>query len=477
MATIAPAPKRPDSRRRLRFWAITILVLVASPFVYFFYHQWLAHLDLSSAIEELDRIDPGWRLRDMEAKRVVPLDEKNSALMVAAIHRSMPKSWMKLQLYREIDDIAPPVRLSSSLADRLRKDLKPLAGMVLQVRKLVEFPSGSYGVSYLNNHIYTFVSAQDCVREVGEMLYVDCWSCIEEGRAEDAFANCHALLNVGRSVGDDPSRICLYLRLNQIHRTVRSLERALAQGTVKPGSLSQLQKALLSEAGENLLLVAMRGERAIYDVTFSSVESRKTPLSSIAPAKSGSIWDELPDYFAVARVKHSHAFMLRWYTQAVEACKLAGDDRIVAFQKLKEESEPILRNPEDHRSLGFAIGLLGLAAHAGDLESRSDAPLVCAAAALAAERFRLDHNRWPKSFAELVSGNYLDTTPLDPYDAKPMRMRSTIDGLVIYSIGPDKKYDGTALDDLTKYDPATKRIEFRLWNPEFRRQPPLEMKR
>jgi hypothetical protein len=99
------------------------------------------------------------------------------------------------------------------------------------------------------------------------------------------------------------------------------------------------------------------------------------------------------------------------------------------------------------------------------------ATLGCAIAALAAERFRLAKNRWPESLDELVNAGFLDAVLADPYDHKPIRLKRTADGLVIYAVGPDKIDNGGLIDRERPTDPGTD-VGFRLWDISARRQPP-----
>lgn len=48
---------------------------------------------LRTTIEETDRLDPGWRLNDLQAKRTVVPDAENSALYVLAACERLPKDW------------------------------------------------------------------------------------------------------------------------------------------------------------------------------------------------------------------------------------------------------------------------------------------------------------------------------------------------------------------------------------------------
>jgi len=101
-------------------------------------------------------------------------------------------------------------------------------------------------------------------------------------------------------------------------------------------------------------------------------------------------------------------------------------------------------------------------------EQKSIIYLQASIAALAAERFRLLQNRWPKSLDELVKAGLLKEIPIDLMDGQPLRFRRTIDGLVIYSVGVDGTYRGDALDNLANFDPRKDRPEFRLWDVKRR---------
>ncbi|MEI7684198.1 MAG: hypothetical protein WCL32_04170 [Planctomycetota bacterium] len=103
--------------------------------------------------------------------------------------------------------------------------------------------------------------------------------------------------------------------------------------------------------------------------------------------------------------------------------------------------------------------------------------LRCASVALAAEEFRLRECRWPKDAVELTKAGFLKTIPLDPYASEPLRLRHTSDGLVVFSVGERKNYEGDLWDDPAMLADERKMnlhrdVEFRLWSPEFRNQAP-----
>jgi hypothetical protein len=69
--------------------------------------------------------------------------------------------------------------------------------------------------------------------------------------------------------------------------------------------------------------------------------------------------------------------------------------------------------------------------------------------ALAVERYRAGHGRFPARLEDLVP-EFIPLVPLDPFDGQPMRMRRTGQRLIVYSIGPDLTDDGGAPLDKTK---------------------------
>ena len=99
---------------------------------------------------------------------------------------------------------------------------------------------------------------------------------------------------------------------------------------------------------------------------------------------------------------------------------------------------------------------------------QNHAMLRCSICAAAAERFRRTNGRWPVSLGELVTAGLL-RTPTDPYDGQPVRLKRVSDGLVVYTVGPDKTDDGGNLSP--NPTPGTD-CGLRLWDVPARRQPP-----
>ena len=62
-------------------------------------------------------------------------------------------------------------------------------------------------------------------------------------------------------------------------------------------------------------------------------------------------------------------------------------------------------------------------------------------AELAVAAYRKEHGVAPDTLDQLVS-DYLANMPPDPWSGKPVILRKTADGVVVYSVGSDGKDDG-----------------------------------
>jgi type II secretory pathway pseudopilin PulG len=105
---------------------------------------------------------------------------------------------------------------------------------------------------------------------------------------------------------------------------------------------------------------------------------------------------------------------------------------------------------------------------------RCRASLRTAVVGLAAERYRLQHGRWPETLEALVKDGYLDAVPADPFDGQPLRWRRVPGGHLIYSVGDDGEDNAGNIRRDTPTAPGTD-LGFQLWDVPARRQPPAPL--
>src|SRR5262249_1737408 len=96
---------------------------------------------LRDALAETDRLDPGWRLEELEAKRALIPDEENSAIDLIKARTLLPRRWPSWDAYQTKDkksltsdevhdlqesflELEPPLVLNELQASSLRAELK-----------------------------------------------------------------------------------------------------------------------------------------------------------------------------------------------------------------------------------------------------------------------------------------------------------------------------------------------------------------
>src|SRR5262245_36811661 len=95
-------------RRRLRRWLLRLTLLpvlaAAGLWAYVAWQHYRASVTLAEAVAEADRLDPGWRLDDLLARRAAVPDERNAALRVLAITARLPANYPNPDLDKALGD-------------------------------------------------------------------------------------------------------------------------------------------------------------------------------------------------------------------------------------------------------------------------------------------------------------------------------------------------------------------------------------
>jgi hypothetical protein len=351
---------------------------------------------------------------------------------------------------------------------------------VAEARRLADLPFGRYPLDWQTDLILPPMPHLDEARVVISVLEYDALLRAQDRDAAGALHTNRAIFNVSRSIGDEPTLISGLVRIALHARAIVSLQRTLAQGEPPPDDLARFQALLDTNAAEPVLTNAMRGERALLDRalraardgTGPSIRDHVKRLGFLRPAWStGWKWadDRLEGFrfqLPLERLPDEHAAVLTFLTEVIAISKRPVHEHGVLIAALQTTlpQRPFLTN-------AFAPGV----AKVFDAHRKVHAQTLTAVAALAAERFRHAHGRWPRSLNELTPA-FLREVPLDPYTGRPLLFKPLPDGVVIYSVYRDLNDDGgSTLSGPTAsggYFVAPD-VGFRLWDVPQRRRPPL----
>jgi hypothetical protein len=471
--SVPPAPVVDEKqisrmRRWLRWAALLVAILIVLAAGLFFYRHHAADERLREMVEALDHSDPGWRLADIEAARVTVPDPENGARVVALAVNALPRNWPPADLNDAlaVRAVALNERLAADMARKLEDELTKVESALRIARTLTDFPRGRYPITYLRNTLEVRLDEQLTLRRVAELLRHEAWRQMQAGYAREASRACLAGLHAARTLDDEPTAVSQLVRIACTAIALGSAERLLAHAEPDLADVEIIQRTIQEDDAQNPLRVGLRGERALMHELFDGIENGEVPVSDLFKSLSPS---EIPwqaryiPWMVWDQVRGGRAEFLAILTPRVEATLMPLHEQEAADRAYAAACGAV--------PTGALVVRLGLPSDRYvDVCYRHHARLRCLAAALAADRYRRSHGRWPERLEELAP-KYLLALPQDPYNGLPLRLKRLPDGLVIYSVGPDRIDNGGEMDAENPVRPGTD-LGVRLWDVPFRAQPP-----
>jgi hypothetical protein len=476
-------PVSSRSRRRWYFWVVGLLLLLvlwlAALFGYFAYR---ANQSLREAMAEADQDTPGgWQLDDLEARREKVPDEENAALVVRKVASLLPPAWPVAVAtggpgeqeaakagdspgtwMKRFHELPPEVPLDAAVLHGLRANLAAVEPARAEARKLTSMRRGRFPLEWTDNIFSTQLQSQEA-RRAATLLRYAAFVASHDGDDDGALQCVRGLVACSRAVGDEGLLISVLIRFACAAQAVAALERALAHGEPSAAELEAVQALLEEEAAAPLLVQAVRGERAGMHQTLLFMRAHPTTLAQVTGA-TGGVEKALLGLSSPTLVRRSHPRMLRLFNEFVAAAQLPPEEQPAVVKGIEQKIIQAKLNYDIVTAL-----LMPAMLKVTEANRRNIGNLRCASVAVAVERYRRDHGRWPDPLDALVP-KYLAAVPKDPQDGKPLRYQRRTDGCVIYWVGPDGTDDGGKLDRVNSLTKGTDQ-GFQLWDVKRRRQP------
>ena len=449
--------------RRVLLVIAALLVAAAVPIAMYELQTRSHRSVLAQIVEELDSKGEPWRLVDLEKLRRPITDERNSAPI---IRRAKVGSLWKLMPDSQELELLPCQSLPADVCLKFREAFEQCNDQLKEARTLVVFPEGQFSYEIAPDVISTLIPHVQEVREVAILLKHDAWWQTQQADFAQAAASCRGAVHASRSLRDELFIISHLVRHAMLREVADTVERLCAEGQPDAKSLDDLQRLIAEEAAFDGWELALKGERASMHQLFGLIGEGKVDMRlvrGLMGTRPASWREVISERFPAPSAAQSHAWLLRHFTDLLAAHKLSPPERTAKLKEIGKQAE----NAPDLARILMASPWKKLADHQPRLESK----LRCTATGLAAERFRRQNQRWPDSLQALVP-EFLPTVPRDPYDGEPLRLRSTKDGIAVFSPGPDGVFAGDAWDRQRSEPDWGNRHEheFRLWNVEQRRK-------
>ena len=444
--------------------------------------------DLELALAETDKVDPYWRLEDLEAhRRPLPSNENGYEQVMAAVRVMPTKPWPQ-PVFPQFDNDRPyQLRVIEAMrkglqyygrllneeeARVLRTELKRADSSITILRRMVEFSSGrGPSIMPIPGSIAPPSPPYIKVLEAAHMLFPDARLRIHDGDISGALHDVRAILHMSRALENEPVLMAQLARRAIDGTALRILERILADGSATESDLAAVQHELEAEAASPMLFRGFQGERAFTDHVLEDLQTGALSLSEfrrqLAPGTSqGSISAQFLETVRIIlscfRLPSERARMLRRNNALITIGQLPAPERLAALQEFRARAEN--QATPNSAATELIFGAPHFYSKYLDDEVEQDARLACAIIAVVAERFRLANQRWPQNLEEL-SPTYLKAVPLDPFSGQPMKLARTGTAFIVYSIGSaHKEYEekpgpvsqGPPLGSIL-YDPAQRR--------------------
>src|SRR5262245_7768984 len=449
--------------RKVRLGIAALLLAVAVPIAMYALQTHSHRAELAEIIAELDRQGEPWRLEDLEKSRAHLAVERNSAPVIRAARAG--NIWKIMPDSGEMD-LLPWQPLPGNICLKYRDAFEQFPEQLKEARRLVALPEGRFSYKIAPDVISTLIPHVQDVREVAIFLKHDAWWQMQQADFEQAAASCRAAVHASHSLRDELFLISHLVRHAMLCEAANTVERLCAQGQAGDKALQDLQQLIAEEADFDGWTLALKGERASMHQLFGLIAEGKVDMRFVRQMMGTrpSSWREVvSEHFPAPSAAQSHSWLLRHFSDLLAANRLPPPERAA---RLKELGNEVDQAPDLAKTL-----MISPWKKLTDQQPRLEAKFRCTVAGLAAERFRLQKNRWPESLDALVP-EFLAQAPLDPYDGEPLRLRTTKDGIVIFSPGPDGAWQGDAWERF-RNDLAwgnRHEHEFRLWNVEQRRK-------
>jgi hypothetical protein len=407
-----------DNRTRRRWWwrwtfRVFLALLIGSTLLVWSYahSRREAMAAVRAAVAELDGTDASWRLQDIEAARPFVPHAENSAPVVSAVYRLIPRDWPPADLAERVASLSPEVQLDEDTDAWLLDELCQNQDALLEGRKLAALANGRHPITYTRNILDTLLPHTDHTRKVCFLLRLDVVAQAHQGDCKGALRSCRALLNAARSLGDEPLMVTQLVRIAGVVTAFKAVERVLAQSEPDFEDVMELQKLLEAEERFPRLVVAMRGERGCFHEIYDALERGDVKASDLE-RMGFSRSESLQGFSERDFIRAHHADSLAVCTEMIRIATLPPNERDGPIRAL-DATVLTRRNILTGRLLLPAFGKMNEAA------VRTDASLHCLIAAVAAEHYRLRHGRFPETLDRLVP-DFLRAVPLDPKDGQAL---------------------------------------------------------
>ncbi len=461
--------------RRWSFRGILTMTILGLLIVGGYYWHWQSNAsegqkELNAVVAHLDATEPGWKLEEILTARnaKAAFSEENicdRSLRIVNQFDPDTKKWIPEDLSTKIRirDRKLNTLMDARIEKELSVHLNSLKPQLDNIEDIQDLTKGGVRLSYDGgNPLEILLPGHEKLRRLGSVLEYSIYYAAQTGKPMQAVKQIHFLMRLAGALDDGPTfAICALVRVAMFKIAIRALEQTFAWNSdFDDQELLDIQRLLLNEATIPLHTQIVQGERASLYRLGELMMSDNFNLNAMIGQGNNSSFTSQIDWF------HFRQY-LAW--NVVEQLRVFNN--ILAQKEYETPLFPnyIFDGPRRAEKKHLLVALLTPAldkVHIAMMDHRANC--LSLAAAIAAERYRIQNRRWPKSSAEWNSCIEMNLFN-DPYAQKPLQIVQRNDQLFIYSLGKNKMNDNGKFDrhdHLQNLD-----VGIQLWNVEQRGLP------
>ncbi len=332
---------------------------------------------------------------------------------------------------------------------RLREFLQRQTSVLALLRRAAEKPGCYFDRNYGRPRPDFHVSEVQHMMMASRLLALQSRCTAADGHLGAALKDVQVLFSMAEHVSSEPVMISLLAAIAIERLAADSLEAVLSSGQPSADELAALDVDL-NVSYARCLERALRMQEAFYMSIFT------WDLSGLDPGQSGGISGASSLYRVFVFSQDVAALRQRFH----ELQRLT----IRPYYEAKNDLDRFEAELKDGSGEFIGVGRFLMPALTLCMDStvETDARHRVVQIALAMHRYRAAHGRFPERLEDLTP-ELIIAVPRDPFDGKPLRLKRTDGGPVVYSIGPDLTDQGGSVP----FDRKSKTgdITFKLWPP------------
>lgn len=374
-----------------------------------------------------------------------PVERENAALIYAQAFERM--SALKTDPKKDpMQSFMSPPKWSDPAMDASNPEVKAylvkMKSALDLIRRAAAMPSCAFDRAFATPSLDIPLPELGKMRECARLLALDARSRAADGDIKGALEDVRAINGISEHLGYEPILISGLVSMACYHIGSETLEGILR--TTEP-SAADIDAAWSNDNGLAFRRVykrCMRGERAVGLSAFTMFGDSGGAEAFNALNMAGS-QDASPAFSVMAAVAlpYWRVYLLQSDLRSYnETMKTMEQSASYSYKQGKATLAP-LKDPNVRRD-GILTSMLAPAlSRFFDQYIQSEARVRLATLARAVCMYRAKNNAYPKDLDALMPA-YLSDIPLDPFDDKPLRMKSSAAGVTLYSIGSNETDDG-----------------------------------